>query len=174
VLAAVAVLGFTIAMLARGAIQGMRYEGDASRRLTASLIADRALFEVESALAIGTLPQVGRQEREEDEFRLALEVAPVDPVALGVPFLFTGPGSEPSTRASAAPGQTRSDLPTLLLVNVRVAWTEGLVEQSVTRTTFAYDATATARALGAAEASAESAAAAETSAPPVEEEEQEP
>jgi prepilin-type N-terminal cleavage/methylation domain-containing protein len=170
VLAAVAVLGFTVTMLARGAIQGMRYEGDASRRLAASLIADRALFEVESALAIGTLPQVGRQEREENEFRLALEVAPVDPVALGVPFLFSGPLAEAGGRPAGPAAQTRSDLPALMLVTVQVAWTEGLVEQSVTRTSFAYDATETARAIGSSEAPAEAAAPAQEAEAPAEEE----
>ena len=169
VLAAVAVLGFTVTMLARGAIQGMRYEGDASRRLAASLIADRALFEVESALAIGTLPQVGRQEREEGEFRLVLEVAPVDPVALGVPFLFSGPLAEAGGRTAGPAAQTRSDLPALLLVTVQIAWTEGLVEQSVTRTTFAYDATETARAIGS-EAPAEASAPAQEAEAPAEEE----
>jgi hypothetical protein len=166
VLAAVAVLGFTVAMLARGAIQGMRYEGDASRRLAASLIADRALFGVESALAIGALPELGHQEQEEgDEFRLSLDVAPLDPAALGIGALFTAQPAE----AGAAPSSAQAAVPQLLLVTVRVAWTEGLTEQAVTRTTFAYDASAAAQALGASEA--ESAEAPEAEAPA---EEQEP
>ena len=49
VLAAVAILALTVTMLARGAIQGMGYEGDASRRFTASLIADQLLFEERAA-----------------------------------------------------------------------------------------------------------------------------
>lgn len=143
VLAAVAVLGFTVTVLARGAIQGMHYEGDASRRLAASLLADHALFEIESALALGTLPELGRKEREEGEFRLGLEVAPIDPAALGVPGLLTG---EPASEGKP-PAQVADALPKLLLVSVQVVWTEGLREQSVTRTTFAYDATAAAAAL---------------------------
>jgi prepilin-type N-terminal cleavage/methylation domain-containing protein len=159
VLAAVAVLGFTVTMLARGAIQGMRYEGDASRRLAASLIADRALFEVESALALGALPQVGHQEREEgDEFRLSLDVAPLDPAALGIGALFTSQPAE----TGAAPSSAQSAVPQLLLVTVQVAWTEGLTEQAVTRTTFGYDASAAAEALGAAEGADAEGAAAET------------
>lgn len=163
VMAAVAVLGFTVAMLARGAIQGMRYEGDASRRLAASLIADRVLFEVESTLALGALPQVGHQEREEGEFRLSLEVAPLDPAALGLAGLFT---REPAS-AGAPPPTPPAEVPKLLLVTVQVAWTEGLAEQAVARTTFAYDASAAAEALEAAAASGGDDAA----EPPAEEEE---
>ena len=167
VMAAVAVLGFTVAVLARGAIQGMRYEGDASRRLTASLIADRALFEVESALQLGTLPEIGREEREEgDEFRIALEVAPLEPAALGDAGLLT---REPAS-AGGAPSAAQAAAPTLLLVTVQVAWIEGLSEQAVTRTTFAYDASQAAAALGAADAAAEPEAPAE---PPGEEREEE-
>lgn len=166
VMAAVAVLGFTVAMLARGAIQGMRYEGDASRRLAASLIADRALFEVESTLALGALPELGHQEREEGgEFLLSLDVAPLDPAALGIGPLFTGQPAE----AGGPPAAVRSDVPKLLLVTVQVAWTDGLVEQAVTRTTFAYDAAAAADALessgAAAEAAREAEAPAEEEAP---------
>ncbi len=169
VMAAVAVLGFAVTMLARGAIAGMGYEGDASRRLAASLIADRALFEVESAFAVGAVPEVGRQESEtEDEFRLAVEVAPLDPAALGIGALFAADpaaadlGQEPagSPGASAAQGA----VPTLLLVSVRVAWSEGLTEQAVTRTTFAFDATAAAAALGSAQ-EGEASASSEPAAP---------
>ncbi len=148
VMAAVAVLGFTVAMLSRGAIQGMRYEGDASRRLGASLLADRALFEAESALALDVPPVPGRQEREDGEFRLVLEVAPLDPAALGLPALFDARPSEPGTpRPPPSPAT-----PKLFLVTVHVAWTEGLVEQSVSRATFAYDASDLAQVLEASEA----------------------
>jgi hypothetical protein len=158
VLAAVAVLGLTVGMLARGAIQGLRYEGEASRRLAASLLADRLLFEMESTLALGALPELGRQEREEgDEFLLSVEVAPLDPAALGIAPLFAGRPASPGARPPPPP----AEIPKLLLVTVQVAWVEGLVEHAVTRTTFAYDATAAAQVLEAA-----GAAAAETGAEP--------
>src|SRR5262245_11967065 len=166
-MAAVAVLGFAVTVLARGAIAGMGYEGDASRRLAASLIADRALFEIESPLALGDLPPVGRQESEIDgEYRLAVEVAPLDPAQLGIAALFA---PEPTKRegdreasqrslniAPTAPPRPTGPLPvpTLLLLSVRVAWTEGMTEQAVTRTSFAYDATAAAQALTPPEAAA--------------------
>jgi len=153
VMAAVAVLGFAVAMLARGAIAGMQYEGDASRRLAGSLIADRALFEVESALALGGVPPVGRQESEAgDEFLLAVEVLPLDPAQLGIGALFAPepatPGSSPAPSQPGTPVSAAAAAPVLLLVSVRVAWLEGLAEQAVTRTTFAVDTTAAQQALG--------------------------
>jgi hypothetical protein len=50
-------------------------------------------------------------------------------------------------------------------VSVVVAWTEGLVEQTVTRTTFAYDASAAAQVLEAAGAAAPAEAPPEEEAP---------
>jgi hypothetical protein len=145
----VAILALSVTLLARGAIQGMGYEGDASRRLAASLIADQLLFEVESALAVGSLPEVGRQEGEnpdDDEFMRIVEVAPLDLATLGMADLFLPPGAEAGTpRPRGA-----TPLPDLLLVTVRVSWEDGLSEQAVTRTSFAYDASAAAQALAAA------------------------
>ena len=46
---------------------------------------------------------------------------------------------------------TAETLPQLLLVTVRVSWAVGLTEQAVTRTSFAYDATAAIDALAAAD-----------------------
>jgi prepilin-type N-terminal cleavage/methylation domain-containing protein len=149
VLAAVAILALSVTLLARGAIQGMGYEGDASRRLAASLIADQLLFEVESGLAAGAIPEVGRQESEnsnDDEFTRVVEVAPLELATLGMADLFLPPGEESGT----APARGSTPLPDLLLVTVRVSWEVGLVEQAVTRTSFAYDATAAIEALAAA------------------------
>ena len=76
---AVALLGLVVSVLARSAIQGMSYEGDASRRLRASLLADRALAVVESGLKLGAPPQLGHRESQEaDEFQLSVDVQPLD------------------------------------------------------------------------------------------------
>jgi prepilin-type N-terminal cleavage/methylation domain-containing protein len=152
VLAAVAILALSVTLLARGAIQGMGYEGDASRRLAASLIADQLLFEVESGIAAGGVPEVGRQEGEnpnDDEFMRVVEVAPLELAALGMADLFLPPSEE----AGTPPARGSTPLPDLLLVTVRVSWQVGLIEQAVTRTSFAYDATAAVEALAAAGAS---------------------
>ena len=145
VMAAVAVLGVFGTVLAQQAIQGMHYEGDARRRMHASLLADDALWQVEAGLKLGAPPQPKREERAtEDGFRVQTEVQPLDPAQLGL-----GPPSAPSGQQSA---DAAAALPVpLFYVSIRVAWQEGLVEQSVTRTTFAYDGRAVAQALGAAQ-----------------------
>jgi len=151
VLAAVVVLGLTVTMLARGAIQGLGAEGDASRRLSASFIADQLLYDVESQLALGNVPEVGTTEpegAEDDGFLRSVEVTPLDLATLGIPDLYAPPGEKPGR--TPAPGAAGA-FPTLLLVNVRVAWEVGLdQEQAVTRTTIAYDATAAIEALASA------------------------
>jgi hypothetical protein len=151
VLAAVVVLGLAAPLLFRISIEGMQYEGDASRRLAASLLADRALFEVESALALGATPAVGREESAEGEFLLAVEVAPLDPAQLGIGELFAPAEAAPGAPAprAAPPAASAQAALGLLLVSVRVAWSDGVFEREVTRTTFAYDAQAAVAALGA-------------------------
>jgi prepilin-type N-terminal cleavage/methylation domain-containing protein len=146
VMAAVAVLGLFGAVLAQQAIQGMHYEGDARRRMRASLFADRALWQVEAGLKLGAPPQPKQEETEtEDGFRVLVDVQPLDLAQLGL---------APPADASDAPPSADPAAPPLPLfqVFVRVTWLESLVEHSVTRTTFAFDATAVAQALGGAEA----------------------
>jgi prepilin-type N-terminal cleavage/methylation domain-containing protein len=62
VMAAVLVLGMLYAVLANAAMQGLQSEGETRRRLQASLIADRALAEIETQLALGViLPLASRR-----------------------------------------------------------------------------------------------------------------
>lgn len=145
VMAAVALLGLFGAVLAQQAIEGMGYEGDASRRMHASFLADRALWEVEAGLKLGTPPQPKQEATEtEDGFRVQVEVQPLDVAQLGL-----APTADASAEAQSAPPDAAALPLPLFTVLVRVAWIEGLVEQSVTRTTFAFDGTAVAQALGA-------------------------
>lgn len=146
VMAAVAVLGLFGAVLLQQASQGMHYEGEARRRMRASLVADRALWEVEAGLKLGAPPQPKEEETEtEDGFHVRVEVQPLDPLLLGLAPPADA-GGDPPSPAAAAP----LPLP-IFQVLVRVAWLEGLAEHAVTRTTFAFDGTAVAQALGAAE-----------------------
>jgi prepilin-type N-terminal cleavage/methylation domain-containing protein len=148
VLAAVAVFAVFATLLAEQAMQGMRYEGDARRRMRASLLADRALWQVEAGLKLGAPPQPKQEVTEtEDEFRVQLDIQPLDLAQLGLapPAEAAGEARAPAAAAGALP------LP-LYHVSVRVAWLDGIVEQAVTRTTFAFDGTAVAQALGSAEA----------------------
>lgn len=157
VLVAVAVLGLVYVTVARIAIQGMQSEGDASRRLEASLLADRALAELETQLAQGTAPPLGEQTREEAGYRLEVAVEPFSAESLGLGGVLAE--LEPPSRAEDAerrPGEGRVDRdeapplalleppqrgarPALLQVRVRVAWQDAAHERSVTRTTFALD-----------------------------------
>jgi prepilin-type N-terminal cleavage/methylation domain-containing protein len=150
VMVGVAILGLAVTMLARSAIQGMSYEGDASRRLRASLIADRTLAQVETALKLGTPPPLGHQESQEaDEYQLTLDVQPLDLAQAGLGALLAPPPGQGEAAPAAAALAPAAPLP-LYTIQIRVGWVEGLAEQSVTRTTFAYDASAALQALGAA------------------------
>ena len=145
VLAAVAVLGLVYVMVARGAIQGLQTEGDAGRRLRASLLADRTLNDLELALAAGNAPQVGESESSEEEFAVVVEVTPFDVASI----LEAATGEEGRPAASTASPQllepsVRGGVPTVLSIVVRVAWIEGVSAQEITRTSFAFDAEAAA------------------------------
>jgi prepilin-type N-terminal cleavage/methylation domain-containing protein len=149
VLAAVAVLALVYTALARAAMQGLAHEGDASRRLRASLLADQALAEVEAQLAAGVAPTPGITELEEEEFAISVEVRPFD---LGAFALEAGEAAaavlgEPTGVEGARPDGPSFQLLTaqpgapapLFEIDVRVRWLEGSFEQEATRTSFAAD-----------------------------------
>lgn len=143
VMVAVAILGIVLALLVRAAVGGMAVEGDAHRRLAASLIADRLLAEVESQALLGTLPELGRTEDEEGGYQLAVETRPLELSRLGL--------AEPRDPALGAPtgllGVGGSTSPPLLEVEVSVQWKEGVHTQEVRRTTFSFDAASVAEQL---------------------------
>ena len=149
VMAAVVVLGLVYVVVAQGAMQGLQTEGDASRRLRASLLADRVLSDIELGLARGSPPPLGQTETSEQEFTVVVEVGPFDLATLlesaseqqGRP---TGSTSELELLKPSRGGGT----PTVLSIAVRVIWTEGISEQQVTRESFAFDLEAAAPLLG--------------------------
>lgn len=138
VMAAVAVLGLVYVVVARGAMQGLQIEGDAGRRLRASLLADRVLNDLELALAAGNAPALGETESSEEEFTIFVEVSPFDIGSLLPP-------QQEETRASSAEAMellkppVGGGLPALLSIAVRVSWLEGFRQEEVTRTTFGFD-----------------------------------
>lgn len=151
VMVAVALLGLVVSVLAGSAIQGMSYEGEGARRLRASLLADQALFEIETGLKLGVPPQPMHEERQAgDGFELTVDVQPLDAAEALAALLAPAPedprAAAPSPRGAA--DATAVPLP-LFQVLVRVAWAEGVNQREVTRTTFAFDASAAAKALGA-------------------------
>ena len=144
VLVAVAIFGLLFTVLTGVAMQGLRAEGESGRELRASLLADRALAELETNLDLGVVPPLGREEREEEEFFLELEVAAFDLVLPDA-----GPrgkrelGKDAPTGSLLGRGPGSSASP-LRRIDVRVHWGEGVLEREVRRTSFALDAEAAA------------------------------
>ena len=140
VMAAVVVLGLVYVVVARGAMQGLQTEGDAGRRLRASLLADRTLNGLELGLAQGIAPAPGQRESTEEEFTVVVEVSPFDVAALleGATVQGEEPVSSTSELELLKPSRG-GGAPTVLSITVRVAWTEGISEQQVTRDSFAFD-----------------------------------
>ena len=132
VLAAVAILGVLYVVLADVAIQGLRAEGRSRRRMEASLVADRALSDIETEIEAGGIPELGRlPETEEDMFRIAVEVRPYSIPLLG------GTAEAESDAGSPSEGGV---LASLREIELTVTWLDGADEQQVVRTTYAFDA----------------------------------
>lgn len=144
VLAAVLVIGVSFTLVARANIEGLRAEGIATRRLAASLLADRALAELESQQLIqtGTAPQVGREQREVDGYRVEIEVAPLEitlaplPPELGEAASLADQPGAPSLLAAPQQGAATP----LRHVRIAVVWDDGSGEDRVVRDTFVFDA----------------------------------
>jgi prepilin-type N-terminal cleavage/methylation domain-containing protein len=136
VLAAVAVLAIVYVLLSRVAIQGMRHEGESSRRLEASLLIDLQLYDLEAQLDRGFVPSLGRTESELDDFQVALEV---EAFALQVPEEFLDAGGGEGAPPSLIGSGRSPDESLLRRVTLRVSWFEGVDERSVERTTFGVD-----------------------------------
>ncbi len=139
VLAAVAVLGLLYTVLARVAIHGLRAEGEANRRMQASLLADRALGDLQAELAAGGAASIGVTEREVGDFTLEVEIQPFDAGAL----LRTAPNADTEALAKRElellSPPARGGSAALLSAEVRVRWQEGVYEQRVIRNSFALD-----------------------------------
>lgn len=185
VLAAVAILAIAYTTLGSSGIQGLQQEGEARRRLEASLLADASIAEIESAIEAGTTPPVGEEETESDGYRIQVSVAPF---TLVVPEAQQADGGKRLGNAQSRLGGERSaehvapgksllgpgaggggggggESP-LRRIAVRVAWDEGFGERVATRTTFALDAEAAAETLqGLAQAAANDAGAAQPNNP---------
>lgn len=171
VMAAFALLAIAYTTLGGAGAQSLQKEGEAARRLHASLIADRVLEGLEVAFDQGAAPPLGEEESEEGGYRVAIRVAPWDPV---IPERDQSLAAERSERRARRPGESIRDDegaalgPSLLhgergqpgplrRVDVVVTWDEGWSEGRVVRTTFGLDteaAAASLEALGAAAAAA--------------------
>ncbi len=143
---AVTMMAFVITMLTEAAVDGMRVEGEAHRRLEASLIADRLLADIESQMMAGVPPEIGRDEAEEEPYRISVEARPLDLGRLGI-VPDTSPGS--SSLAALVGSEGLGSTPPLVEVEIRVEWDEGIHTLDTRRTTFSFDAAAVAAQLPA-------------------------
>jgi hypothetical protein len=133
VLAAVLVLGMLYTVLADVAIQGLRAEGLAKRRLEASLRADALLADIESQMMFGLVPPISEAEEEDGNFVNSVSVTPIELATL-FPDLETDPNAGSLLEPEGATGEPR-----LRRIEVRVSWLEGIHQFSVQRTTVALD-----------------------------------
>ncbi len=142
VLVAVAILGILYAVLAEAGMRGLMAEGEADRRLRASLLADQLVDEVEQKLSFGEAPALGRTEGAAGPFRSEVEVTPLS-LALPPPREEAGSGAAagtPPAPAVSVLGATDAEgRPALLRVAVEVRWPEGVVERRVRRVRYAFD-----------------------------------
>lgn len=167
VMAAFALLAIAYTTLGGAGAQSLQKEGEAARRLDASLLADRVLEGLEAAFEQGAAPPLGEEERTEGLYTVAIRVAPWEPV---IPERERPRALERSERRARRPGESIRDDegaslgPSLLhgergqpgplrRVDVVVSWDEGWSQARVVRTTFGLDpeaAAASLEALGAA------------------------
>lgn len=139
VLAAVAVLGLWFTVLASVGIQGLRAEGTNERRIRASLLADGLLADLEVQIADGELPEE-ESESEDDEFAIRIVRTPIPDATL----------EEGETALLALLDSELGDFAaSLYQLRIDVTWTEGVDEQHVSRTTYAWDDTGFRQALAA-------------------------
>jgi prepilin-type N-terminal cleavage/methylation domain-containing protein len=148
VMAAAVILGLIVATISPLLMQARTDEGDARRRASAAMLAERLIVEAEEAIARGAPPQIGTRELSEEILRATVETKPLDASALeGV----AAQVAEADARAASPVGtgggwltspQARAT-PPVLQIAVRVTWEGAPVDadsgdpHAVQRTTFA-------------------------------------
>jgi prepilin-type N-terminal cleavage/methylation domain-containing protein len=173
VMAAFALLAIAYTTLAGAGAQGLQKEGEAARRLEASLLADRVLAGLELAFDQGAGPPLGEEQREEGLYAVTVRVAPWEPalperdrpLALERGARGLEQARRPGEAAIERDGDsalgpsliagTRGQPGPLRRVDVVVTWDEGWSEGRVVRTSFGLDGEAAAGALEALGAAAE-------------------
>ncbi|HEY8493130.1 MAG TPA: type II secretion system protein [Myxococcota bacterium] len=171
VLAAVALLGIAYTILGGAGAQSLQKEGEAARRLAASLLADRTLEAIEAAFDQGAAPPLGEEEISEGIYTIVTRVSAWEPQ---IPEREPPRALERERRRARRPGESirddesgqlgpslvhgeRGQPGPLRRVDVIVTWSEGWSEGRVVRTSFGLDpqaAAVTLQALGATAAAA--------------------
>lgn len=172
VLAAFALLAIAYTTLGGAGAESLQKEGEAARRLHASLLADRVLDGLELAFDQGGGPELGEEEREEGPYTVVTRVSPWEPV---IAERERPLALERGERRARRPGESiredegaslgpslihgeRGEPGPLRRVDVIVTWDEGWSVGRVARTTFGLDGQAAAVTLDALGAAAEASA----------------
>jgi prepilin-type N-terminal cleavage/methylation domain-containing protein len=138
VMGAVLVLGLVFTWLASVAMIGLRSEGTDRRRANAQLLADLELSTIEASVTAGEMPKDGSNERDEEPFRVLVEVAPTDVLGLLPASLAKDIAANSDPRAPSLLHDERGES-RVRRVSVVVQWDEAGEPAQVERTTFAYD-----------------------------------
>lgn len=138
VLAAVVVVGITYGVFFQAGGEMLRREGENKRRIQATLLADRALAEIETELDRGLVPREGQVETTEGNFDLEIETAPT-PIQLAAPERGTPRAGSDADPNSLLGSPARPGSSALRRIDIRVRWIEGVGEREIQRTTFAFD-----------------------------------
>jgi hypothetical protein len=143
VLGAVALLAIVYTMLSTAAIRGLRSEGQSRRILEASLIADWQLADIEMQIDQGLVPEIGSTETEQDDFRIRVDVDSFDlpEISSDAPNLLAAGSSDSVAPGSGSVAIFGEESP-LREIHLVVSWGNPEQPQSVTRTTYAFDASA--------------------------------
>lgn len=143
VLAAVMILAIWFTVIFGTAVQGLRAEGVSRRRLEAAMIADRALAELEASTLDGSVPPIDSDISEEDIYTVTVTVRPFsEGGAAAAAQAVSGANSEdaaPPDLEALLGQQMPERTGNLRAFDIVVAWQEGSIERSVTRTSFAFD-----------------------------------
>jgi hypothetical protein len=133
-------------VLTEQSVQGFFMEGEADRRLRASLLADRRMATLQAQIVQGTPPRLGTTEDREDGFDVRMDVRPFELPLRSLlpalpPALQTGSRNEDgvSVGPSLLAPSSRGTPPPFRTLEVEVSWDDGRQTRSVRRTLFALD-----------------------------------
>ena len=138
VMAGVLVLGLLYTVLASSAMRGLRSEGTDRRRADAEMIADRELSELELQLGGSEPIEDGTSEREQEPYKVIVDVEPADVLAMLPRDLREDVTRTTDPKAPSALHDERGRS-RLRQVSVVVEWDEAGQPDRVARTTFALD-----------------------------------
>ncbi len=146
-LAAVLLFALAMSMITVAQREAAAFEGDALRRVDASLWAERLLVELEQGAASGAPLKAERREVRETlggtDYTALIQLDPFDPAEAGLGLAGIGPKDQREARSTQGGLFAPNAQPAAVYqVHVRVSWLEGLEEREVTRASFLLNRTA--------------------------------